>query len=81
MTATIVLSTYNGEKFITEQLDSLRLQTRPADEVLISDDCSTDSTPQIVKDYIQKYKLSGWHFEQNEKNSGWKKNTLAFSER
>ena len=74
MTATIVLSTYNGEKFITEQLDSLRLQTRPADEVLISDDCSTDSTPQIVKDYIQKYKLTGWIFKQNEKNAGWKKN-------
>ena len=32
----------NGEKYITEQLDSIRLQTRTPDEVIIRDDGSSD---------------------------------------
>lgn len=47
MKLSIVLSTYNGGAYITEQLDSILNQTRKADEVLIFDDCSTDNTPQI----------------------------------
>ena len=42
MKISIVLSTYNGKAYITEQLDSILNQTRKADE-----DCSTDNTPQI----------------------------------
>ena len=37
MKLSIVLSTYNGEAYITEQLDSILNQTRKADEVLIFD--------------------------------------------
>ena len=47
MKLSIVLSTYNGKAYITEQLDSILNQTRKADEVLIFDDCSTDNTQQI----------------------------------
>ena len=43
MKLSIVLSTYNGGAYITEQLDSILNQTRKADEVLIFDDCSTDN--------------------------------------
>ncbi|MCR4734991.1 MAG: glycosyltransferase [Treponema sp.] len=74
MTTTIVISTYNGAKFIEQQLDSIRLQTRKADYVIISDDCSTDSTPQIVIEYIKKNDLTNWTFLQNKKNVGWKVN-------
>ena len=52
MKLSIVLSTYNGGAYITEQLDSILNQTRKADEVLIFDDCSTDNTPQIIKQFI-----------------------------
>ncbi|MBO5913517.1 MAG: glycosyltransferase [Clostridia bacterium] len=52
MTVSVALATYNGEKFITEQLDSLLAQTRQPDEVIILDDCSTDNTKKIVEDYI-----------------------------
>ena len=52
MKLSIVLSTYNGEAYITEQLDSILNQTRKADEVLIFDDCSTDNTPQIIEQFI-----------------------------
>ena len=36
----ILMCTYNGEKFLKEQLDSLRYQTKPADRVSIYDDIS-----------------------------------------
>lgn len=45
MKLSVVLSIYNGEKYIIEQLDSLRQQTRLPDEVLMYDDGSTDKTP------------------------------------
>ena len=43
----LAVATYNGERYIIEQLDSILNQTRKADEVLIFDDGSTDNTPQI----------------------------------
>lgn len=55
MKISVVLSAYNGAEYITEQLDSIRNQSRPADEVLIFDDVSTDNTVEIVREYIKKY--------------------------
>ena len=75
MNYSIVMTTYNGTRFLEEQLDSLRLQTLPAYEVLIFDDCSSDGTPAMVSDYIKKHTL-GWILHVNEKNIGWKKNYM-----
>ncbi|MBK7884960.1 MAG: glycosyltransferase [Chitinophagaceae bacterium] len=47
----IVLCTYNGELFVKEQLVSLLEQPYCNIEIIISDDASTDSTPQILKQY------------------------------
>ena len=47
----ILLATYNGEKFLEEQLKSLVSQTYTDFTVYISDDCSTDSTIQIIQKY------------------------------
>ncbi|MDA9787016.1 glycosyltransferase, partial [Pontimonas sp.] len=44
----VVVCTYNGEKYLREQLRSILDQTRPADEIVVSDDGSTDSTLEIV---------------------------------
>lgn len=74
MKISIVLSTFNGSKYIIEQLDTLRNQTRPAEEVLISDDASTDDTVQIIEDYIAKYELDNWLIRKNKENQGWKTN-------
>jgi glycosyltransferase involved in cell wall biosynthesis len=68
------MTTYNGSKFIVEQLDSLKDQTLPADEVLIFDDRSTDETPYIVQTYIKENGLENWVFQVNEKNLGFKEN-------
>lgn len=51
----ILISTYNGEKFISEQLDSLIEQTVQDFVVLIRDDGSTDSTVDIIKEYENRY--------------------------
>lgn len=47
----VCIATHNGEKYIKEQLDSILCQLSPEDEVVISDDGSTDSTLEIIKGY------------------------------
>lgn len=47
----ICLITYNGEKYINEQLDSILCQLSADDEVVVSDDGSTDRTLSIIRDY------------------------------
>lgn len=56
-TLSIVLATYNGARFLREQLDSVYSQTLQADEVLAVDDCSTDDTVAILEEYHQRYGL------------------------
>jgi glycosyltransferase involved in cell wall biosynthesis len=45
------MATYNGEKFIKEQLDSILNQLGNDDELIISDDSSTDRTVEIINSY------------------------------
>lgn len=45
----VVLCTYNGERFLQEQLDSIANQTRLPDEVVVGDDGSTDGTLAILE--------------------------------
>ena len=47
----VCIATYNGEKFIHQQLQSILKQLRPDDEVIISDDSSSDATIRIVKSF------------------------------
>ncbi|MBR0279013.1 MAG: glycosyltransferase [Synergistaceae bacterium] len=79
MTATrnkisVVLATFNGIKFIKEQLDSIRTQTQIPDEVIISDDCSNDGTYEFCRKYIDEHKLNGWTVHRNPENLGVRKN-------
>jgi glycosyltransferase involved in cell wall biosynthesis len=53
----IALATYNGAKYLSAQLDSLYKQTRLPDEVVVTDDCSTDSTLDILIEYNKRYGL------------------------
>ncbi len=47
----IALCTYNGERFLREQLDSLLAQDHPKLEIVAVDDASTDGTPAILEAY------------------------------
>jgi glycosyltransferase involved in cell wall biosynthesis len=51
----IVMCTYNGEKFLIEQIDSIINQTYPIYELIIQDDHSIDNTWDILKSYQQRY--------------------------
>jgi len=66
----IAMATYNGEKYLQEQLDSFVQQTRLPDELVVSDDGSTDQTMQILHAFAE-----GAPFEvilhQNEENLGY----------
>lgn len=70
----IAIATYNGEKYVEKQMLSLVEQSRPADEVIIVDDCSKDNTSEIVKKFIKERNLSNWKFVVGEENVGYKRN-------
>lgn len=50
----VLMATYNGEKYLREQIDSILNQTYSNINLIISDDCSTDKTQEILKEYEQK---------------------------
>ena len=52
---TILLATYNGAPYLSEQLDSLLAQTYTDWNLLIHDDNSGDETIKIIKEYIEHY--------------------------
>jgi glycosyltransferase involved in cell wall biosynthesis len=47
----VAMCTYNGARFLPEQLKSIAAQTRPPDELVICDDRSTDETADIVREF------------------------------
>ena len=55
LTVSVVMATYNGEKYLSEQIDSILAQSYPVYELIIQDDCSTDGTTDIVRRYMEKY--------------------------
>lgn len=68
----VVLATYNGEKYLKEQIDSILRQTYTSIELVITDDCSTDSTRKILQEYADKYENVRVYF--NERNLGFIQN-------
>ena len=52
----IMLATYNGERFIEQQIESILKQTYTNFHLAIQDDGSTDATLDIIKKYSQKDK-------------------------
>lgn len=67
----VAMTTYNAEKYIIKQLYTLINQTRLPDEIVIVDDCSRDSTVELVKDYFQKNSFSNYKLIVHEKNEGY----------
>ncbi len=77
MKISVAMASYNGEKYIREQLDSIRAQTRPADELIVVDDCSTDGTIRILKEYREEHPGFPIHIYRNRTNLGYMKNFRA----
>jgi len=51
----ILMATYNGEKYLKEQIESIIAQTLTNWKLYIQDDCSSDGTAQIAKNYANAY--------------------------
>ena len=68
----IAMCSYNGERFIKEQIDSILYQTYSNFELIITDDCSSDKTIEIIKNYQENDKRIKLY--QNETNLGFVKN-------
>ncbi len=71
----VAMATYNGERFIEEQINSILNQTYPNIELVIVDDGSKDNTINIIKKLQQQH--PNIRFFQNEKNLGV---TLTFNQ-
>ena len=69
----VVLCTYNGTAFLRPQLDSLLAQSRLPDEVIVSDDGSTDETWPILRGFADRASMRGIHvkLEQRGENVGY----------
>jgi glycosyltransferase involved in cell wall biosynthesis len=67
----IALATYNGEEYLRQQLESIYAQTHKDIEVVACDDCSSDGTVIILKEYEKKY---GLRLYVNDTNLGFVKN-------
>ena len=52
MNVSVIMATYNGEKYLREQLNSILCQINENDEIIISDDGSNDNTLKIIKEYM-----------------------------
>ena len=55
ISVSVVIAAFNGEKFILELLESIVNQTHQVDEIIVCDDCSTDSTIKTLEVFKLKY--------------------------
>ncbi len=70
MKISIAMATYNGAKYLEEQLRSIANQTRLPDELVITDDCSNDGTREIIERFADKVPFEVT-FSQNVENLGY----------
>lgn len=70
------MATYNGAQYIHEQLQSFVDQTQKPDELVITDDCSTDQTEAIIREFAKTAPFTV-NFHRNEKNLGYSGNFNA----
>ena len=66
------MATYNGEKYISKQIESILPQLYVDDEVIVSDNYSTDNTINIIKSYNDK-RIKIYIFKRNTTKSYWNK--------
>jgi glycosyltransferase involved in cell wall biosynthesis len=71
----VVMCTYNGQRFVSEQLISILNQTYPIHEIVIQDDCSTDITWSILSEFQANHNIIRCF--RNKENIGVHKNFVT----
>lgn len=54
MRISVALATYEGERYVRQQLDSIAAQTRLPDELVVGDDRSVDATAAVIEDFVRE---------------------------
>ncbi len=67
-TLTVLICNYNHGRFIARAIEAVLTQSRPADEFIIIDDCSTDESVSVIRGWVERY--PSIRFLQNERNLG-----------
>ena len=70
----VAMATYNGQDYIKEQLVSILNQNKRVDEIVICDDCSTDNTINIIKEFLEENSNLDIRLFINKENVGYKIN-------
>jgi glycosyltransferase involved in cell wall biosynthesis len=65
----VAIATYNGAKYLRQQLESIAQQTILPNEIIISDDCSDDNTREIVESFVKSSAIP-IRFLSNQRNVG-----------
>lgn len=78
-TVSIALATYNGAHFLREQLDTLLAQSRPPDEIVVTDDGSVDDTLAILTACARSAPFP-IHVHSNSERMGYRRNFLKAAE-
>jgi glycosyltransferase involved in cell wall biosynthesis len=73
MTISIAMATYNGAKYLQEQLDSFAAQTHLPDELVVTDDGSTDTTMSILEEFARSAPFDVRIYK-NDNNLGYARN-------
>ena len=68
----VAMATYNGEKYIEQQVISIIQQSHPVDEIIIVDDCSTDGTYELLLKLAKQHNII--KLIKNSENLGYIKN-------
>lgn len=71
LSVSVAVATYNGERYLAAQLESIVRQTYPPDAVVLSDDASTDNTLGIAEELAARYPHIQWHILSNATNRGY----------
>lgn len=77
----VIIPIYNAQEYIGECLDSILNQTLQDFEVIAVDDCSTDSSPVIVENYLEKFgeRMIFTRTKKNSGNAGYSARNKGFS--
>ena len=75
-TISVAMATYNGERFLGEQLRSIAAQERLPDELVVADDSSVDRTWEIVAEFARTAPFPV-RLHRNERRLGWRANFMS----